>query len=94
MQAHRFDGSQQAGTPVAELAGADDSHQRGRVADFTPSFSARSSKARPNFGEPTPSPHANHLRLARFQRECDVAIGPVLLLAAACVVLVLALAVS
>jgi hypothetical protein len=36
------------------------------------------------------SPNANPLRLARFQRECDVAIGPVLLLAAACAVLVLA----
>lgn len=32
------------------------------------------------------NPTANHQRLARLQRECDVSIGPVLLLAAACAV--------
>lgn len=33
----------------------------------------------------------NHLRLARLQRECDVVVGPVLLLSAAFMVLLLVL---
>lgn len=91
MQAHRFDESNQAQIAVTGLAGTDHSGQRGRLAGITPSFRTRASKGAPNSGEPTPSPNANHLRLARFQRECDVAIGPVLLLAAASAVLILVL---
>ena len=79
MQVHRFDGSNHGQVPVTGLAG------------FRPSLRDRPSKGGPNAAEPNTSPHANQLRLARFQRECDVVIGPVLLLAAACAVLVFAL---
>jgi hypothetical protein len=37
------------------------------------------------------NPNPNHQRLARLQRECDLSIGPPLLLFAACAVLVLVL---
>lgn len=94
MQAHRFDGSKQARIPVTGLAGTDHNRQRDRFGGFTPSLRTGASKGGPNSGEPTIAPNAHHLRLARLQRECDVAIGPVLLLAAACAVLVLALAVA
>lgn len=75
------------------LAGSEHGSERGRPAGFTPSFNNRPSKGGPNSGEPNVSPNLNQPRLARFQRECDVAIGPVLLLAAACAVLVFALVV-
>jgi hypothetical protein len=91
MQAHRFDESNQTPIAATGLAATDHSRQRGRFAGLTPSFSTRASQGRPTCGEPTLSPNATHLRLARFQRECDVVIGPVLLLAAASAVLVFAL---
>lgn len=37
------------------------------------------------------NPCANHRRLARLQRECDMSVAPVFLLSAACAVLVLVL---
>lgn len=38
------------------------------------------------------NPNANHRRLARLQRECEVSIEPVLLLAAVCAVVIVVLA--
>ncbi len=99
MQAHRLDESNPDRTPLSGLGGTDLSglfgrlfgRLLGRFTGFTPSLRTAAPKGGPDGAEPSTSPKLIKGRLARLQRECDVAIAPVVMLATACAVLVLVL---
>ena len=107
MQAHRLDESKPDRTPLSGLGGTDLSGLFGRLfgrpfgrlfgrlfgrfTGFTPSLRTAAAKGGPDGAETSTSPKLIKGRLARLQRECDVAVAPVVMLATACAVLVLVL---
>lgn len=95
MQAHRLDESNPDRTPLTGLGGTGFSGLFGRLfgrfTGITRSLRTGAPKGGSNAAQPSTSPKLIKRRLARLQRECDVAIAPVVMLATACAVLVLVL---